>query len=60
MKKLKNKEEREKQRIWLKGYDDGYKIGVRDFMKNNDEAIRIGSAIIEVLDRRYKSINNED
>lgn len=51
-----NKEARKRQKVWLEGYG----AGIRDAINNNEEAIKIGNAIIEVLDRRYKSINNED
>lgn len=50
-----NKGERERQKVWLEGYD----AGRRDTMNSNEEAINLGNAILEVLDRRYKSINNE-
>ena len=40
---------KEELNIWQQGYDRG----VRDIMKNNEEAIKIGKAIIEAIDKRY-------
>lgn len=44
-----NKEAREEQKVWLEGYG----AGVRDTMTDNKEAINLGNAILEVLDKRY-------
>ena len=55
MKPLNKEEHKKRQKVWLNGYE----AGRRDTINNNEEAINLGNAILEVLDRRYKSINNE-
>ena len=42
-----NKEESE---IWRKGYD----LGVQNTLRDNDEALKLGRAILNVLDNRYE------
>ena len=42
--------EDELSKKWREGYDMGFKAAQRE----NDEAIRIGDAILRVLDERYE------
>lgn len=44
-------EETEKQEAWRKGYD----LGTKNTLRENAEAIKLGQAILDVLDNRYES-----
>lgn len=46
---------KEEADIWRDGYEAGLKKALRD----NDEAIKIGSAILDVLDNRYEFSKEE-
>ena len=35
---------------WRKGYDIGFKAAMRE----HDEAVKIGNAVLDVLDNRYQ------
>lgn len=50
-----NKSLEEKNTEWRKGYD----LGVSITLRNNEDAIQIGRAILDVLDRRYEGIRKD-
>ena len=35
-------------------YKEGYKDGMQAALRGNDHALRIGNAILEILDERYQ------
>lgn len=39
-----------KNKVWREGYD----LGVQNTLKTNDKALKIGQAILNVLDERYE------
>jgi len=45
----------EKNQIWREGYD----LGVKNTLSENDAALQIGRAILSVLDNRYATTETE-